>query len=228
MRRRAGQIQDLPAHEKNRRSPWRYEHQKTVPMGLDSPWTEGSKKRWQRKFKPARRKKLPGIAHPPKGRKHFRSTTSVISLLTPAPLLVERRRVPRWDAGVFRMSSCGACHSGSMCELFGEISSRRGARDPQWGIVIISSEVGTPTTACTGLPALPTLVHGPRANPNPARGRFYRPLGVWGELPGPPLVGLAPAQAIKLRAFSPEISPRGRDIPFVPGDEITVHFPPIE
>jgi hypothetical protein len=28
--------------------------------------------------------------------------------------------------------------------------------------------------------------------------------GLWGELPGPPLVGLASPQAIKLRAFSPQ------------------------
>ena len=38
-----------------------------------------------------------------------------------------------------------------------------------------------------------------------AQGRFrsYRPLGFGGKLPGPALVGLAPAQAIKFRAFSP-------------------------
>jgi hypothetical protein len=36
------------------------------------------------------------------------------------------------------------------------------------------------------------------------RCRSYRPLVFFGQLPGPPLVGLAPAQAIKLRAFSPK------------------------
>jgi hypothetical protein len=36
--------------------------------------------------------------------------------------------------------------------------------------------------------------------------RPYRPQGFWSKLPGPALVGLAPAQAVKLRAFSPNTS----------------------
>jgi hypothetical protein len=41
----------------------------------------------------------------------------------------------------------------------------------------------------------------------PEAASAYRPCGFLGKLPGPPLVGLAPAQAIKLRAFSPNSSP---------------------
>ena len=49
-----------------------------------------------------------------------------------------------------------------------------------------------------------SFANGEQAAPHPGSGwcLSYRPLGFRGKLPGPALVGLAPAQAIKLRAFS--------------------------
>jgi len=53
-----------------------------------------------------------------------------------------------------------------------------------------------------------SFANGEQAAPHPGSGwcLSYRPLGFRGKLPGPALVGLAPAQAVKSRAVSPNSS----------------------